>query len=331
MALIAGTFRGRNGKFVKLDSFAHRDLLLFSDWSSSIVKHGKECVVFCGNEATTMGSLISSACSTDYDLYFLTSNGELFIMDKSTAQMQRLTTSKFIALGCCESALYCVSSDHNLLIEESGINPRPPIFKTLPLKVKSVACGSEFLLCLTPVGQVFSKGLGSRGQLGLGDLTDRDEFTRIEALEVLTVTSVAAGTWHSACVTDSGDLYTWGWNEHGQLGHRSFTLCKKSTGPCPLDPTDAISVLSIPKPVDTSDEDVTEVACGSRHTAYLTNKGNVYVFGWNGFGQLGFDPQIVKALDSPTPIKLPTSAVGSSYSVRGICCGLWTTIVRLDE
>ncbi|KAF6770054.1 hypothetical protein AHF37_11393 [Paragonimus kellicotti] len=269
MALIAGTFRDCNGKFTKLDSFAHRDLLLYSDWSSSIFRRGKfskinyptigkECVIVCGKEATTVGSFISSACSNDYDLYFLTSNGELFIMDKSTAQMKKFTTSKFIASGCSKSALYCISGDHNLLVYESGINQRPPIFRSLPLKVKSVACGSEFLLCLTPVGQVFSKGLGSRGQLGLGDLTDRGEFTRIEALEVLTVTSLAAGAWHSACVTDSGDLYTWGWNEHGQLGHRSFTLCKKSTGPYPLDLSDAISVLSIPKPVDTSDEDVTE-------------------------------------------------------------------------
>ncbi|KAA3670677.1 uncharacterized protein DEA37_0008823 [Paragonimus westermani] len=261
MALIAGTFRDSNGKFTKLDFFTHHDLLLFSDWSSSIVRRG----------------------------------------------------------------------DHNLLVEESGINQWPPIFKSPSLKVKSVACGSKFLLCLTPVGQVFSKGVGSRGQLGLGDLADRDEFTRIEALEVLIVTSLAAGAWHSACVTDTGDLYTWGWNEHGQLGHRSFNLCKKSTRPYPLDPSDAISVLPIPKPVDTSDEDVTEVACGSRHTAYLTNKGSVYVCGWNGFGQLGFDPQIVEALDSPTLIKLPTSPTGSSLSVRGICCGLWTTILRLDE
>ncbi|KAF8568665.1 hypothetical protein P879_09579 [Paragonimus westermani] len=271
MALIAGAFRDSDGKFIKLDFFAHRDLLLFSDWSSSIVRRGKfskikyaakgkECIIFCGKGATTVDSFISSACSNDDNLYFLTSNGELFVVNKSTAQMKKLSTSKFIASGCCESALYCISDDHNLLVEESGINQWPPIFKSLSLKVKSVACGSKFLLCLTPIGQVFSKGLGSRGQLGLGDLADRDEFTRIEALEVLIVTSLAAGAWHSACVTDTGDLYTWGWNEHGQLGHRSFTLCKKSTRPYPLDPSDAISVLSIPKPVDTSDEDVTEVS-----------------------------------------------------------------------
>lgn len=32
------------------------------------------------------------------------------------------------------------------------------------------------------------------------------------------VTRIAAGTEHSAMITDSGALYTWGWGEHGQLG-----------------------------------------------------------------------------------------------------------------
>ncbi|CAM0883362.1 unnamed protein product [Alopecurus aequalis] len=32
------------------------------------------------------------------------------------------------------------------------------------------------------------------------------------------VAQIAAGTEHSALVTDSGALFTWGWGEHGQLG-----------------------------------------------------------------------------------------------------------------
>lgn len=32
------------------------------------------------------------------------------------------------------------------------------------------------------------------------------------------VSQIAAGTEHSALVTDSGALFTWGWGEHGQLG-----------------------------------------------------------------------------------------------------------------
>lgn len=29
---------------------------------------------------------------------------------------------------------------------------------------------------------------------------------------------ISSGAWHTAAVTSSGDLYTWGWGSDGQLG-----------------------------------------------------------------------------------------------------------------
>jgi len=59
----------------------------------------------------------------------------------------------------------------------------------------------------------------SRGQLGHGDLESEQEIARrVDALAGLCVTLVAAGGWHSAAITEWGDLYTWGWNHSGQLG-----------------------------------------------------------------------------------------------------------------
>jgi len=40
----------------------------------------------------------------------------------------------------------------------------------------------------------------------------------VDALAGLRVMLIAAGGWHSAAVTECGDLYTWGWNQSGQLG-----------------------------------------------------------------------------------------------------------------
>ena len=74
-------------------------------------------------------------------------------------------------------------------------------------------------------------------------MEDCDEPKLIETLAGLRVISISAGGWHSAVVTDQvniftfyffsqilinalsddflfqGDLYTWGWNKHGDLGH----------------------------------------------------------------------------------------------------------------
>jgi alpha-tubulin suppressor-like RCC1 family protein len=59
----------------------------------------------------------------------------------------------------------------------------------------------------------------SRGQLGHGDLENEQEIARqVDSLAGLRVVLVAAGGWHSSAVTECGDLYTWGWNQSGQLG-----------------------------------------------------------------------------------------------------------------
>ena len=42
--------------------------------------------------------------------------------------------------------------------------------------------------------------------------------TCVSALLGLRVCIVAAGMWHTAALTESGDVYTWGGNESGQLG-----------------------------------------------------------------------------------------------------------------
>lgn len=39
-----------------------------------------------------------------------------------------------------------------------------------------------------------------------------------EALGGLKVVGVAAGLAHTVACTDSGDVYSWGWNADGQLG-----------------------------------------------------------------------------------------------------------------
>ncbi|VAH80367.1 unnamed protein product [Triticum turgidum subsp. durum] len=43
-------------------------------------------------------------------------------------------------------------------------------------------------------------------------------LAKVPSIHVQQVTQIAAGTEHSALVTDSGALFTWGWGEHGQLG-----------------------------------------------------------------------------------------------------------------
>ena len=59
-------------------------------------------------------------------------------------------------------------------------------------------------------------GYNKRGQLGLGDKTDRDTPTQVTNGN--DVVAVAAGCYHSLFVKRDGTLWAMGYNDSGQLG-----------------------------------------------------------------------------------------------------------------
>jgi alpha-tubulin suppressor-like RCC1 family protein len=50
----------------------------------------------------------------------------------------------------------------------------------------------------------------------LGDREARLTPTKVEGLPK--VKAIAAGMEHSLALTESGEVYAWGWNDDGQLG-----------------------------------------------------------------------------------------------------------------
>lgn len=109
--------------------------------------------------------------------------------------------------------------------------------------------------------------LSSRGQLGLGTLEDHSDPIQIEALAGINIVAIACGTWHCAVISKEGDLYTWGWNQNGQLGLPVHSA-EKNKG---------VSVMASPHVVDFPDSNAnaTKVACGKRHTIVLLG---LYIF-----------------------------------------------------
>ncbi|XP_071946784.1 uncharacterized protein [Antedon mediterranea] len=101
------------------------------------------------------------------------------------------------------------------------------IYRPLSLaRVCQVTCGKEHVLILTESGDVYSFGIGSRGQLGHGIPNSEKEPRVIEALQGIRVSAISCGGWHSAALSAIGDIYIWGWNESGQLG---FPMKSKPT------------------------------------------------------------------------------------------------------
>jgi len=132
------------------------------------------------------------------------------------------------------------------------------------------AVGAAHMLVLTKTNELYSWGLNSSNQLG------REESTgvlpaRVTALDSkLTITDLACGKSHSACVA-GGQLFTWGDGRRGLLGH----------GGEDATPT--------PKRIELLKDTIVQVECSWMHTAALTAEGKVFTFGSKDYGKLGYE------------------------------------------
>ncbi|XP_071899588.1 RCC1 domain-containing protein 1 isoform X4 [Anas platyrhynchos] len=107
--------------------------------------------------------------------------------------------------------------------------PRPPFFCELPPAppLRALALGHEHVLALGANGEVYGWGGGRHGQLGHGGLESEQQPRLVEALAGVPMRAVAAGGWHSASISEGGDLYMWGWNESGQLALPSKAVAEE--------------------------------------------------------------------------------------------------------
>ncbi|XP_059534167.1 RCC1 domain-containing protein 1 isoform X16 [Myotis daubentonii] len=90
------------------------------------------------------------------------------------------------------------------------VSPRPPLYRPLApeLRARRLELGAEHALLLDEAGQVYSWGGGRHGQLGHGTLEAELAPRLLEALQGLRMAEVAAGGWHSLCVSGHPRLLT---------------------------------------------------------------------------------------------------------------------------
>ncbi|KAL3806632.1 hypothetical protein ACHAXA_011739 [Cyclostephanos tholiformis] len=148
----------------------------------------------------------------------------------------------------------------------------------------AVAASTHHTLVLTRSGRLFAFGYGKSGRLGVGDARNRNLPVRVLGqLSRRVVTGIAAAVDHSLCCTEDGEIFSWGSNGFGQLGHLP--------GGADRD-VDAVATGRLsPRRVEGGggfrQSFVVAVAAGDRHSVALTRMGEVYCWGDNRSGQLG--------------------------------------------
>ncbi|XP_023758211.1 PH, RCC1 and FYVE domains-containing protein 1 [Lactuca sativa] len=126
----------------------------------------------------------------------------------------------------------------------------------------------------------------------------------LESAVVLDVQNIACGGRHAALVTKQGEIFSWGEELGGRLGHG-------------ID-----SNVPHPKLIDAlSNTNIELVACGEYHTCAVTLSGDLYTWGEGHFGILGHDNEVSHWV----PKRVNGSLEG--IHVSSISCGPWHTAV----
>mmetsp|Transcript_24145 Transcript_24145/g.66907 ORF Transcript_24145/g.66907 Transcript_24145/m.66907 type:complete len:608 (-) Transcript_24145:79-1902(-) len=162
--------------------------------------------------------------------------------------------------------------------------------------IKQVVCGDFHTVSLTISGEVLAWGSNTAGRTGHGE-TDGYQLVpkRVERLAGVRVMSISTGSAHTAVVTETGEVYTWGFGKNGELGH--------SQGDCCHVPT-LVKAMQGRK--------VKQVSCGSNHTGVVTEDGRCFTFGGNRHGKLGHSDKVKRL--TPTAVQALEGVFVSSIS-----------------
>ncbi|MGO9480245.1 MAG: hypothetical protein ACLP05_00495, partial [Candidatus Kryptoniota bacterium] len=194
------------------------------------------------------------------------------------------------------------NEDGELGIGNYNVSYSTPQKVLLPVTCTAVAAGSKYSLAIGSDGNLYAWGSNTYGQLGIGNTTGQNTPQVVTLPNGVTDwTAVAAGDIHSLAIGSNDSLYAWGDNLDGQLGIGTLVSPPYNTPQKVLLPVTC-----------------TAVAAGFTHNLALGGDGNLYAWGYNGWGQLGLGN--FSSPDSvPQAVLLPTgvtswTAVSAGYN-----------------
>lgn len=167
--------------------------------------------------------------------------------------------------------------------------------------------GGRHNLFIKNDGSLWADGDDQHYQLGDGD----DDNLANNSTLIIPIASdlgwIAAdgGYSHSAGIKTDHTLWTWGWNDHGQLG------------------IDNIGIFARDAPTRVGDaDDWSQVSAGGFHTVALKSDGSLWAWGWNDCGQLGDGTNETRG----GPVK-----IGSDTDWIAVSAGMYHTLALKSD
>lgn len=248
-------------------------------------------------------------CSTDYDARPFANFGNIF----SDVILYTGQENTRVSTGSVSTSSSTISGSADTSDEGvSGIDNNARVSYSSTVSSCSYGSGDDF----DSMGDVllWGKGVGDgklaysshlRGNL-YGSRIDASLPKALESAVLLDIHSIACGSKHSVLVTKQGEMYSWGEESGGRLGHGVDTY------------------VTHPKLISTlSGINIESVACGEFHTCAVSFCGDLYTWGdgMHNFGLLGHG--------NDTAHWIPKKVCGplEGLHVSSVSCGPWHTAV----
>lgn len=210
-------------------------------------------------------------------------------MDKTVTKELFLENFKARDISCGDSHIVFIDLQHNVWSfgdNENGQLGLGDFFRRdtpqqIPnFKAKKVVCGHSHTALIDLDDNVYTFGHNILGQLGLGNTIDVNTPTPVNMPQDTTIQfkakDVGCGGLHTLLIDLNNNLWAFGSNNDGRLGLA-----------IPHDEENEELYVNVPTLVPNIK--ATQVSCGFYHSALIDMDNNIFVFGSNGFMQLGLD------------------------------------------
>ena len=234
----------------------------------------------------------------------------------TTTQAQTTPVTVSLPAGVTSTAIagggdtgYAIGSDGNLyawgraFYGELGNGTTPqtqttPVTVSLPVTPTAVAAGVDTGYAIGSDGNLYAWGSGGDGQLGNGTTSATQTTPVTVSLPGgVTATAAAAGVDTGYAIGSDGNLYAWGSGGDGELGNATTSSIQ----------TTPVKV-SLPAGVTP-----TAIAAGQDTGYAVGSDGNLYAWGYGGYGELG-NSTTISIQTTPVKVSLPTGVTPTAIA-----------------
>ncbi|XP_054587942.1 probable E3 ubiquitin-protein ligase HERC1 isoform X4 [Nothobranchius furzeri] len=203
----------------------------------------------------------------------------------------------------CEVYVWGSNSSHQLVegTQEKILQPKLAASFT---DAQTIEAGQYCTFVISSDGSVRACGKGSYGRLGLGDSNNQSTLKKLTFephRAIKKVSSSKGSDGHTLAFTTEGEVFSWGDGDYGKLGHGNSSTQK------------------YPKLIQgpLQGKVVVCVSAGYRHSAAVSEDGELYTWGEGDFGRLGHGdsnsrniPTLVKDISNVGEV-----SCGSSHTI----------------